>query len=204
MAIDHYAVLELESGATREEIRQAHKKLVLRHHPDKGGDEGKFREIHDSYAVLADENAKAAYDALRWKKWRHAGWSEAGGQAEQAAWRQWHSRAGDLDQAFSRAAREEAVRETVRAIAREREGRTAWERVEQEERAQRKKAAVERKEQAARKKERKDATRLGWPLGWESWFGASEREGEEEGGGEALDEADVLWVSNKFHQAAEM
>ena len=30
IAIDHYAILGLEYGATREEIKKAHRKLVLR------------------------------------------------------------------------------------------------------------------------------------------------------------------------------
>ncbi|KAJ1485849.1 DnaJ domain-containing protein [Baffinella frigidus] len=69
----HYAVLGLECGATREEIKKAHRALALRHHPDKaaakGGDQevaaDKFREIQEAYEVLADEKAKAAYDALQ-------------------------------------------------------------------------------------------------------------------------------------------
>lgn len=33
-----YAILELPQNASKEEIKRAHKRLMLQHHPDKGGD----------------------------------------------------------------------------------------------------------------------------------------------------------------------
>jgi curved DNA-binding protein CbpA len=37
--------LNVPNTATTEEIKKAYKKLALVHHPDRGGDEAKFKEI---------------------------------------------------------------------------------------------------------------------------------------------------------------
>ncbi|KAF2657599.1 hypothetical protein K491DRAFT_690847 [Lophiostoma macrostomum CBS 122681] len=42
---DYYADLGLDEYATREEIRRAHRRLALQHHPDKGGDPVNFRRV---------------------------------------------------------------------------------------------------------------------------------------------------------------
>lgn len=38
--------------ATKEQIKRAFHKLAHVHHPDKGGDEGKFKEINEAYQML--------------------------------------------------------------------------------------------------------------------------------------------------------
>jgi len=48
----YYRILGLNSNATLEEVKNAHKKLVKEHHPDKGGDIEKFKEIQHAYEVL--------------------------------------------------------------------------------------------------------------------------------------------------------
>lgn len=45
----HYKVLGIEDGASKEEIKKAYRKLCKIHHPDVGGDVGKFREITEAY-----------------------------------------------------------------------------------------------------------------------------------------------------------
>ena len=40
-----YETLEVEKTATKKEIRKSYMKLSRTHHPDKGGDEHKFKEI---------------------------------------------------------------------------------------------------------------------------------------------------------------
>ena len=35
-------------------VKKAYRKLAMEHHPDKGGDEQKFREIHHAYKMLTD------------------------------------------------------------------------------------------------------------------------------------------------------
>ncbi|MAR08379.1 MAG: molecular chaperone DnaJ [Blastopirellula sp.] len=46
------AVLGLPVGATQEAIKQAHRNLVKRHHPDMGGSADAFRRVNEAYQVL--------------------------------------------------------------------------------------------------------------------------------------------------------
>lgn len=50
--VEAYAVLELGWGANREQIKQAHRRLVKRHHPDMGGSAEAFRRVNDAYQFL--------------------------------------------------------------------------------------------------------------------------------------------------------
>lgn len=64
MAKDYYEVLGLEKGASKDEVKKAFRTLAAKYHPDKKtGDEAKFKEISEAYAVLGDEKKKAEYDA---------------------------------------------------------------------------------------------------------------------------------------------
>jgi len=47
-----YKILELDDGDDNEKIKKAYRKLALTHHPDKGGDVEKFREISEACTVL--------------------------------------------------------------------------------------------------------------------------------------------------------
>jgi len=57
-----YELLGVEKTATQHEIKKAHRKLALKHHPDKGGDEEQFKAINQAYEVLRDEEKRALYD----------------------------------------------------------------------------------------------------------------------------------------------
>src|SRR6187402_3390658 len=63
---DYYAVLEVERGATAEEIKKAYRKAAVKYHPDKNpGDkeaEEKFKEVGEAYEALSDPQKRAAYD----------------------------------------------------------------------------------------------------------------------------------------------
>lgn len=59
---DYYNVLGIKKDATESEIKKAYRKLALVHHPDKGGDETKFKEIAEAYEVLSDPEKKSNYD----------------------------------------------------------------------------------------------------------------------------------------------
>ena len=41
-----YETLEVDKGADQKEIKKAYRRLSRVHHPDKGGDEHKFKEIN--------------------------------------------------------------------------------------------------------------------------------------------------------------
>ena len=57
-----YEVLGVDRKATADEIRRAYRKQALVHHPDKGGDTEKFKELTRANEVLSDEHKRAVYD----------------------------------------------------------------------------------------------------------------------------------------------
>jgi len=57
-----YKQLEVDKNASEAEIKKAYRKLAVKHHPDKGGDPEKFKEITRSYEVLSDSDKRAKYD----------------------------------------------------------------------------------------------------------------------------------------------
>jgi len=59
---NYYEVLGIQEQATQEEIKKAYRKLAVEHHPDKGGDENRFKEIAQAYGVLGDEGKRKQYD----------------------------------------------------------------------------------------------------------------------------------------------
>lgn len=63
MAKNYYDILGVDKKATKEDVKKAFRKLAQKHHPDKGGDEAKFKEITEAYATLADEKKRREYDS---------------------------------------------------------------------------------------------------------------------------------------------
>lgn len=60
---DYYEILGVEKGASGDEVKRAFRKLASKYHPDKKtGDEARFKEISEAYAVLSDEKKRAEYD----------------------------------------------------------------------------------------------------------------------------------------------
>lgn len=62
MAKDYYKILGIEKTASSDDIKKAFRKLAHQHHPDKGGDESKFKEVGEAYQVLSDKKKRAEYD----------------------------------------------------------------------------------------------------------------------------------------------
>jgi molecular chaperone DnaJ len=60
--MDYYEVLGIAKNASPEEVKKAFHKLAHKYHPDKGGDEKKFKEINEAYQVLSDAKKRAQYD----------------------------------------------------------------------------------------------------------------------------------------------
>ncbi len=59
---DHYQTLGIKRNATEEEIKMAYKKLALKHHPDKGGNQEDFDKINIAQKILLDAQARRIHD----------------------------------------------------------------------------------------------------------------------------------------------
>lgn len=71
---DYYEVLGVSKTASKEEIKDAYRKLALQYHPDRNkapDAEERFKEISEAYAVLSDEEKRTQYDQLG-----HAGFDQ--------------------------------------------------------------------------------------------------------------------------------
>lgn len=57
-----YKILGVEKDAELNEIKKAYKKKALKEHPDRGGDEEKFKQISRAHEVLSDPDLRKLYD----------------------------------------------------------------------------------------------------------------------------------------------
>ncbi len=74
---DYYDVLGIPRGAAKDDIKSAFRKLARKYHPDVSQEadaEERFKEINEAYAVLSDDERRAAYD-----RFGHAGVQGMGG-----------------------------------------------------------------------------------------------------------------------------
>jgi molecular chaperone DnaJ len=71
---DYYEVLGISRTASKEEIKDAYRKLALQYHPDRNkapDAEERFKEVSEAYAVLSDDEKRSQYDLLG-----HAGFDQ--------------------------------------------------------------------------------------------------------------------------------
>ncbi|KAG5721848.1 hypothetical protein E4T56_gene10596, partial [Termitomyces sp. T112] len=59
---DYYKILGIARDASETDIKKAYRRESLKHHPDKGGDEEKFKLVSEAYAVLSDPRRRERYD----------------------------------------------------------------------------------------------------------------------------------------------
>jgi len=59
---DYYDILGVGKSASAEEIKNAFRKKAHEHHPDKGGNAEKFKELNEAYQVLGNAEKRQRYD----------------------------------------------------------------------------------------------------------------------------------------------
>lgn len=93
---NYYKILEIEKTASTDEIKKAYRKLALKYHPDRGGDQEKFKEINEAYQILSNPQKKAQYDQFGTTSDNFGGFGGTSGQGYQ----QWSGNF-DFDDIFS-------------------------------------------------------------------------------------------------------
>jgi molecular chaperone DnaJ len=91
---DYYEALGISKDASADEIKKAFRRAAIEHHPDRGGDEAKFKEVNEAYEILKDPSKRQRYDQFGHAGVGgngngggnpYAGFSGFGGQAGQSA-----------------------------------------------------------------------------------------------------------------------
>jgi curved DNA-binding protein len=62
MSENYYQILGVDKSASEEEIKKAYRRLAMKHHPDRGGDQSQFQKIQEAYSVLGDQEKRQQYD----------------------------------------------------------------------------------------------------------------------------------------------
>lgn len=73
-----YEVLGVPQTASKEEIRKAFRKLAVKTHPDRGGDQEKFKEVNAAYEVLSDDEKRKTYDKYGFEGLKNGGMGQSG------------------------------------------------------------------------------------------------------------------------------
>lgn len=60
--MDYYSTLGVNKNASSEEIKSAYRRMAMKHHPDRGGNESTFQNISQAYETLSDPQKKQTYD----------------------------------------------------------------------------------------------------------------------------------------------
>ncbi|KAM6497496.1 hypothetical protein JOM56_007969 [Amanita muscaria] len=76
---DYYKILGVSKECTEVDVKKAYRKESLKHHPDKGGDEEKFKLVVEANAVLSDPERRARYDMGEDEDGMNEGFSGMGG-----------------------------------------------------------------------------------------------------------------------------
>lgn len=83
MSKDYYDILGVSKGANPDEIKSAFRKKAHEHHPDKGGNAEKFKELNEAYQVLGNAEKRKKYDqfgSAAFNQGGTGGWSGYGDQ----------------------------------------------------------------------------------------------------------------------------
>ena len=58
----YYKILGIDKNSNEKDIKKAYRRLAVIHHPDKGGDPEKFKEVTKAFETLSDPNKRKNYD----------------------------------------------------------------------------------------------------------------------------------------------
>ena len=78
MPKDYYKILGVAQGASEDEIKKAFRRLAHEHHPDKGGDDKKFKDLNEAYQVLGDAQKRKTYDQFGSQAFENGGMGAGG------------------------------------------------------------------------------------------------------------------------------
>lgn len=62
---DYFNILGVQPNASEDEIRSAYKKLAMKHHPDRGGDQAAFQDVQEAYSTLTDPGKRQQWEQQR-------------------------------------------------------------------------------------------------------------------------------------------
>lgn len=65
MIDDYYEILGVTPDCSQEDIKKAFRSAAMKHHPDRGGDQDRFKEINNAYETLNDPSRRAEYDRIK-------------------------------------------------------------------------------------------------------------------------------------------
>jgi curved DNA-binding protein len=62
---DYYDILGVSEDASNEQIKKAFKEIAKKEHPDRGGNEARFKEANEAHNTLKDSQKRHDYDTMR-------------------------------------------------------------------------------------------------------------------------------------------
>ena len=62
---DYYDILGVSEDASNEQIKKAFKDIAKKEHPDRGGNETRFKEANEAYDTLKNSQKRHDYDTMR-------------------------------------------------------------------------------------------------------------------------------------------
>lgn len=83
MSKDYYKILGVSRNSTQDDIKKAYRKLALQYHPDKGGDQEKFKEVNEAYQILGNEQKRSQYDQFGSADFNSSGFGQGFGDFNQ-------------------------------------------------------------------------------------------------------------------------
>ena len=84
---NYYDILGVSEDASNDQIKKAFKEIAKKEHPDRGGDEARFKEANEAYDTLKNSQKRHDYDTMRKLqrvRRRHAGPTRSEGVEQDA------------------------------------------------------------------------------------------------------------------------